>query len=191
MKIFAALYDRVMRWSGHHHAPRYLGILSFAEASFFPVPTDVMLAPMCLASPGRAWRFALIATITSVLGGVAGYFIGYSAFHLIEPVLHNFGYWDKYLQAREWFSEWGFWIVFIAGFSPVPYKIFTITAGTMSQLLLPFVIASLISRGARYYLVAGIIRYGGERMERALKQYIDVIGWAMVVLAVLAFIIYR
>jgi len=191
MKIFAALYERVLLWSAHRHAPRYLGVLSFAEASFFPVPTDVMLAPMCLAQPNNAWRYAAIATIASVLGGIAGYIIGYSAFHLIEPILHSVGYWDEYLKTREWFNEWGFWIIFIAGFSPIPYKIFTITAGTMSQLLVPFVIASVISRGARYYLVAGVIKFGGERMERVIKEYIDAIGWLMVVLLVLAFVFFR
>lgn len=191
MKIFAALYDRVLLWSAHRHAPRYLGVLSFAEASFFPIPTDAMLAPMCLARPDNAWRFALIATLASVAGGLAGYVIGYSAFHLVEPLLHSVGYWDKYLLTREWFREWGFWIVFVAGFSPIPYKIFTITAGAMSQMLVPFLIASLISRGARYFLVASIIRYGGERMEKALKTYIDVIGWTVVLLLVLAFLLYR
>ncbi|MDH5632840.1 MAG: DedA family protein [Gammaproteobacteria bacterium] len=191
MKLFAALYERVINWSRHRHAPAYLGVLSFAEASFFPIPTDVMLAPMCLAKPGQAWRYAAIATITSVAGGLAGYVIGYYAFGLIEPVLHSVGYWDEYLQARDWFERWGFWIVFVAGFSPVPYKIFTITAGTMSQWLVPFVLASLASRGARYFLVAGIIRFGGEPMERVIRKYIDLVGWLMVVLVVVAIVLLR
>ena len=119
MKIFSALYDRVLGWSRHPHAPWYLGGLSFAESSFFPVPPDVMLAPMSLAQPQRAWRFALLTTVASSLGGVLGYLIGVFAFELVEPWLHQAGYWPAYLQVNEWFSTWGFWAIFLAGFSPI------------------------------------------------------------------------
>lgn len=151
MRLFSSLYERVMLWSRHRHAPRYLVGLSFAESSFFPIPPDVMLAPMALAAPSRAWHFAFITTVASVLGGLFGYSIGVFAFELVEPVLKDAGYYASYLRAREWFSEWGFWAIFLAGFSPIPYKIFTITAGVISMALVPFFLASLIGRGARFF----------------------------------------
>lgn len=186
MKLFAPLYERAMQWARHRHAPWYLGGLSFAESSFFPIPPDVMLAPMCLARPDRAWRFAWITTITSVLGGVAGYFIGLYAFGMVEPWLQEQPrYWSAYQQAIEWFGRWGVLAVFIAGFSPIPYKVFTIAAGVLSMALLPFVAASVVGRGARFFLVAGLMRWGGARMEAELHRHIDRLGWATVALVVL------
>lgn len=185
MRLFGPLYDRVLQWAAHRHASRYLGALSFAESSFFPIPPDVMLAPMCLADRARAWRLATLTTITSLAGGVAGYAIGYLALEAIEPWLHRMGYWAAYLRGREWFDLWGVWAVFVAGFSPVPYKIFTISAGAAALNLPGFVIASLIGRGARFFLVAGLIVAGGERMAEALPKYVERIGWAVVVLAVI------
>jgi len=189
MKLFAALYERVMRWSKHPYAERYLGVLSFAESSFFPIPPDVMLAPMALAQPQRAWRYATLTTVTSVLGGIAGYCIGLFAFELIEPLIRSAGYWDKYEQVHAWFEQWGFWAIFIAGFSPIPYKLFTISAGVLATTFLPFVLASAIGRGARFFLVAGLMAWGGERMEQTLRQYIDRIGWIVILAAVIGYLI--
>jgi membrane protein YqaA with SNARE-associated domain len=185
LRLFGPLYDRVLGWADHPHAERYLGILSFAESSFFPIPPDVMLAPMCLADRARAWRFATITTITSLLGGIAGYAIGYWLLEAIEPWLHNMGYWPAYLKGRQWFDDWGIWAVFVAGFSPIPYKIFTISAGAAALNLPGFIIASLIGRGARFFLVSGLIVAGGERMATALPKYVERIGWLVVVLAVI------
>lgn len=184
MRIFGALYDRVLRWSGHPHAAWYLGGLSFAESSFFPIPPDVMLAPMTLAKPAAAWRYALLTTLTSVAGGLLGYFIGLFALEAVEGWLQDLGYWQGYLTARAWFEEWGFWAVFLAGFSPIPYKVFTISAGALAMNLPLFVIASCIGRGGRFFLVAGLIRLGGARMEAALRRHIDLIGWMTVLLVV-------
>jgi membrane protein YqaA with SNARE-associated domain len=184
MRLFGPLYDRVLGWARHSHAARYLGGLSFAESSFFPIPPDVMLAPMCLADRSKAWRFAAITTITSLLGGIAGYGIGYFLFESIEPWLHEMGYWPAYLTGKEWFDRWGVWAVFVAGFSPIPYKIFTISAGVAVLNFPGFVIASLIGRGARFFLVAGLVVAGGERMEALLPKYVERIGWATVALAV-------
>lgn len=186
--MFSGLYVRAMRWAQHRHAPWYLGALSFAESSFFPIPPDVMLAPMALARPDRAYRYALLTTITSVLGGVLGYLIGLFLFELVEPLLHDLGYWDAYRQAVVWFAEWGFWAVFLAGFSPIPYKIFTIAAGAMAMVLPLFVLASLIGRGARFMLVAGLMRWGGVRMESLLRSHIERIGWATVFLAIILYL---
>jgi membrane protein YqaA with SNARE-associated domain len=185
MKIFGPLYDRVMRWSRHPHAERYLGALSFAESSFFPIPPDVMLAPMCMAAPSRAWRYALVTTLFSVLGGLAGYLIGYLAYEAIEPWLRESHYYDAYLAARAWFDTYGVWVVFVAGFSPIPYKIFTIAAGVAVLNLPGFFIASLVGRGARFFLVAGVVKYAGPKVEAALLRYIERIGWIVVLLTVL------
>jgi membrane protein YqaA with SNARE-associated domain len=150
-----------------------------------------MLAPMSLAKPDRAWFFAALTTLASVLGGLLGYGIGLFAFDVIQPWLHDWGYWDAYEQAKSWFDEWGFWAIFLAGFSPIPYKIFTITAGVISMALLPFILASAIGRGARFFLVAGLMAWGGERMERVLHRYVDLLGWLMVVLFVLLFLWFK
>ncbi len=184
MRIFEPLYERVLAWSRHPHAERYLGMLSFAESSFFPVPPDVMLVPMCLAERRKAWRFATLTTLASVAGGIAGYLIGYFLFELIEPWLRTTHYWPAYLKARAWFDDWGVLAVFIAGFSPIPYKIFTIAAGAAVLAFPGFLLASLIGRGGRFYLVAGLIVAGGERMAAMLPKYVERIGWAVVMLAV-------
>lgn len=183
MRLFGPLYERVLGWAAHPHAERYLGALSFAESSFFPIPPDVMLAPMCLANRASAWRYAGITTLASLLGGVAGYLIGYFLFEAIEPWLHSAGYWPAYLRGRAWFDTWGVWAVFVAGFSPIPYKIFTISAGVAVLNFPGFVIASLIGRGARFFLVAAFVVAGGARMETMVSTYIERIGWGVVVLA--------
>ena len=193
MKIFEPLYDLVLRWSGHRHAERYLAALSFAESSFFPIPVDVMLGPMVLAERRKAWRYAAIAAIFSVLGGVAGYAIGWGMFEAIEPWLAESHYWDSYQTAQKWFDDYGIWVVFVAGFSPIPYKVFTIAAGVAALNLPAFVIASLIGRGARFFLVAGLVYAGGERFERSLKRNVEIIGWVVVALtaAVIAWLMLR
>ncbi len=191
MRLFSSLYERVMQWSRHRNAPVYLAGLSFAESSFFPIPPDVMLAPMSLAKPNRAWQLAALTSVASVLGGLLGYSIGLFAFEQVTPLLQEQGYWDHYLTAKSWFDKWGVWAIFIAGFSPIPYKIFTISAGAVSMALLPFVVASLVGRGCRFFLVAALMAWGGERMEGALGQYIDRIGWSVVVLITILLLIFK
>ena len=192
MKFFSRLYDKVMQWSKHPHAERYLAGLSFAESSFFPIPPDVMLAPMALSRTDKAIRYALITTVASVVGGMLGYAIGFWFFDIIQPLISDGGRWEQhYLTTKEWFDKWGFWAIFIAGFSPIPYKVFTITAGIMGMLFLPFVIASAIGRGSRFFLVAGLMKWGGKEMEQKLKHYIDFLGWFVVFVGVIAYIIYK
>ncbi len=191
MKLFSKLYERVMQWAKHPHANRYLAGLSFAESSFFPIPPDVMLAPMSLAKPDKAWRYALLTTLASVCGGILGYLIGMFAFDLIEPWLHKLGYWSRYTETVEWFKVWGVWMVFLAGFSPIPYKVFTISAGVVGMAFLPFVLASAIGRGARFYLVAGLMVWGGERMENILRQYIDRLGWLMILVVIVGYFLWK
>ena len=142
----------------------------------------VMLAPMAMRVPSRAFWFAFLTTVFSVLGGLAGYAIGYFAFDLIAAWLETTHYWESYLHAREWFEKWGVWVVFVAGFSPIPYKLFTITAGVMMQPLLPFILASFVGRGSRFFLVAGLLKFVGKKIEPMLKQYIEWLGWLTVLL---------
>lgn len=173
-----------MRWSRHPKAPFILATLSFFESIFFPVPPDVMLAPMCMAAPQRAWKLALITTLASVFGGILGYWIGYYAFSSIEPWLETSRYWSAYETAIVWFKNYGFWAIFIAGFSPIPFKVFTLAGGALAMPFTPFVLAACIGRGMRFFLVAGLLAWGGARMESVLHRYIDRIGWATVAIIV-------
>lgn len=192
MKLFQPCYDLALRWAKHPWASRYLAGLSFAESVIFPVPPDVMLAPMSLSRPDKAWHFAMLTTLASILGGIAGYFLGYLAFESwLQPLIESAGYTHKLETAMGWFEQYGVWVVFIAGFSPIPYKVFTISAGFLQMAFLPFLIASAVGRGARFYLVAGLMRWGGARMEQELRKYVEVIGWAVIMLAVVAYLLLR
>ena len=181
MKLFTPIYDWVLERARHRHAVFWLGALSFAESSFFPIPPDVMLAPMALAERSRAFFFAWLTTLTSVLGGMLGFAIGWFLLASIEPWLMASHYADAYLTAQRWFAAYGIWIVFIAGFSPIPYKVFTIGAGAAAMNFPAFVFASLIGRGARFFLVAGLVFAGGPAAASTLRRYVDIIGWVVVV----------
>ena len=186
MTLFRPWYDRVLRWSRHPHAERYLAAMSFAESSFFPIPVDVMLAPMCLADRERWIRYATIATVFSVLGGLAGYAIGWGLFEAIEPWLRETHYWEDFEVASQWLNDYGVWVVFAMGFSPLPYKVATIAAGVAVINLPGFFIGSLVGRAARFFLVAGLVRLGGDKFESTLSKYVERIGWATVVIIVIA-----
>ena len=159
MKLFSTFYNKVLNWARHPKAPHYLGILSFAESSFFPVPPDVMLMPMVLAKPKNWLYLATLTTVTSVLGGITGYFIGLFAFETLQPLIVQWGYGEKIELAKSLFEEWGIWIIFAAGFSPIPYKIFTITGGALSMALIPFIFASIIGRGARFFTISALLAW--------------------------------
>lgn len=165
--------------------------MSFVESIFWPIPVDVMLAPMALTRPQKAWRFALIATFFSVAGAVIGYYLGRYFYDLLTPAINAVGYQSEMQMVQGWFTKWGVWIVFIAGFSPIPYKVFTISAGLLQMLFWPFIVASLIGRGMRFFLVAGLMKWGGKKMEEKLRQYIDWLGWIVVIGAVIAILVFR
>ncbi len=184
MNIFSYLYKKVILWSTDLRAGRYLFLLSFAESSFFPIPPDVMLIPMCLADKKKAWYYAFITTLASVLGGIFGYFIGYFIFDLLELWLRNSGYWDSFQLSQDWFQNWGLWAVLLAGISPIPYKIFTIAAGITGVNLIGFILFSILGRGARFFLIAAMISFCGERISLILESYIERIGWFFVLLIV-------
>lgn len=180
MRIFQSLYDRVLAWSRHRHARRYLVGLSVAEATVFPVPPDVMLAPMVLAERAAAWRLAALTTLASVAGGVIGYTLGWLALEAIHPWIERAGYLGAYEQAVIAFARYGVWFVILAGFTPIPFKIITITAGALGMPIAGFVFGSIIGRGARFYLVSAIIYAGGERAAEHLRRWVDTIGWSVI-----------
>lgn len=184
MKLFQYCYDLCMKWAKHDKAPWYLSTMSFAESVFFPVPPDVMLAPMALAKPERAWFYAAITTLGSVLGGMLGFLLGWFAFDgYIQPLIIELGYESKLDMAIQWFQDYGIWVIFLAGFTPIPYKIFTITAGMLHMAFIPFVITSLVGRSARFFLVAGLMKWGGAPFEEKLRKHIDTVGWIVIALA--------
>lgn len=173
--MFRKLYDWVMGLARSRHAPRSLAIVSFAESSFFPIPPDVMLAPMVLANRDKAFVYAAICTIASVLGGLLGYAIGV----FLEPVglfiLKLFGHPEGREEFQRWFDQWGLGVILIKGLTPIPYKLVTITAGFARFDLFTFVWASILTRGARFFAVAAILKYLGPAMlaefERRLNLY--------------------
>jgi membrane protein YqaA with SNARE-associated domain len=189
--MFQRLYDHVIEWSSHRRAPSILSVLSFTESSFFPIPPDVMLIPMCLAKPKKSWLYASLCTLFSVLGGMAGYLIGKLAFGWIEPWLMSSHYAGTFTNAVEAFETWGFWYILLAGFTPIPYKVFTISAGVVGMPFLAFIGGSMVGRGGRFFLVSTLIRLGGEKLTTNLRKYIDLIGWLTIVLVVIAFAVYK
>ncbi|MFM2480209.1 YqaA family protein [Celerinatantimonas sp. YJH-8] len=191
MRIFRSLYDWALRWSQHRNAPIYLAIMSFIESIFWPIPVDVMLAPMALTRPKKAWFFALLATVFSVAGAVIGYYLGRYFYDVLQPIIQAVGYEHRMQTVETWFADWGIWVIFIAGFSPIPYKVFTISAGLLQMLFWPFILASIVGRGMRFFLVAALMRWGGKRMEEKLRDYIDILGWIIVAAAVIAFLLLR
>ncbi|MDD5216382.1 MAG: VTT domain-containing protein, partial [Methylococcales bacterium] len=154
--------------------------VSFADSSFFPITPLVMLVPMVLAQPANALRLALQTTLFSALGAILGYCIGFFLFEAISPWLQTTHYWNDYLSAKNEVDKWGIWAVLIGGFLPIPYKIFTITAGTLSMALLPFLLVSTLGRGTRFCVVALLLKFGGEKFEAKLREYINHIGWFVV-----------
>jgi membrane protein YqaA with SNARE-associated domain len=189
--MFKGLYDACLKWAKHKYATTYLAILTFSESVFFPIPPDVMLAPMVLAQRNKAWRLAAITSISSVLGGIAGYALGAFLYDpVVLPFVESMNYQAKLATIIQYFEQYGVWIVFLAGFTPIPYKLFTVSAGMLLMPFLSFLIASAVGRGARFFLVAGILYFGGEKMEHKIREYIDYIGWFVIILVV-AFIVYK
>lgn len=181
--IFQKMYQMTLRYSTHPNAPWFLGFIAFIESFIFPIPPDVMLISMGLAKPNTAWRNAFIASAASVLGGILGYLIGLFLFDLIKPWLIQSSFNSSYETARLWFSQYGIWMIIVAGFTPIPYKIFTITAGATHMAFIPFVIASIIGRSMRFFLVSTLFYFYGARLEKKLVHIIDALAIGIIVLA--------
>lgn len=186
MNFFTKLYQKVIQLACHPKAPYYLAGVSTIEAVFFPIPPDVMLAPMALTKPTHAFRYAGLTTVSSVLGGLIGYLLGMFLFSIMQSWLYYMGYEATYLKVQQWFLTLGIWGVIVAAFTPIPYKLFTIAAGAGSLPLFPFIFGSLAGRGARFYLVSALMRWKGQQMERMLLRYIEWIGWTIAIV----FIVY-
>jgi membrane protein YqaA with SNARE-associated domain len=188
MKRFQPWFDRALTWSAHKRAPWLLALLSFCEAIFFPVPPELMLLPMCLAQPKNGYRYAAISLGGSVCGMFIGYAIGHYAMGAVMPLLDKFGYTQVFLDIKAHVAAGGgmaaFWLLVIAGFTPVPFKIFTLASGAVGMPLLPFFLGALIGRGKRVFLVAFLIRKFGARAEAILRKYSEPIGWIALALLV-------
>lgn len=188
------LYDWVLHWAYTPHAQPALFLLSFAESSFFPVPPDVMLLPMCLGEPRKAYRFAFLCSLASVLGGILGYYIGYvfweggvdEWFFTYVPGFSPEGF----ERISTWYGDYSFWIVFTAGFSPIPYKIFTIAAGVCHEQvdLWMFILASVISRSARFYLEAFLLMRFGPGIRDFVEKRLGMLSLLFCVLLIGGFV---
>ncbi len=184
------LYDWTMGLAAHRHAGWMLGIVSFIESSFFPIPTDVLLIPIALAKRARAMVYATIATVTSVLGGMFGYAIGYLMFDTIgQPLLEFYGYGEKFTEFAGRYNEWGAWIVFIAGLTPFPYKVITIASGVTGLDIFIFTIASILARGLRFYAVCGLIYWFGEPIKAFIEKYLGLLFVVFVALLIGGFVV--
>ena len=187
--MLTALYDMTIKWAIHPRAPFFLALLSFAESSFLPVPPDVMLAPMSMAKPKSAWYYALIATLFSVIGGVFGYFLGYFLFEsLIYSVIVKFGYLNTYQTVLQWFNNWGFLAVLLAGATPIPYKLFTISAGVLRFSLPGFIVASILGRGLRFFLLSSLMKFNGAKIDQFCRKFFAKYS-KMVLMAIILLII--
>ena len=186
------LYDWTLSLAGHRHAERTLFGISFIESSVFPIPPDALLVPMIVAQRDRAWRFAAVCTIASVLGGVVGYGIGLFLFEEVgRPLLDFYGYADKFVEFRARYDEWGAWIVFGAGLTPFPYKVITIASGVFSLDLATFVIASVLSRGLRFFLVAGLLWWFGPPIRTFVENNLAMVTTVFFVLLLGGFVLVK
>ena len=188
------IYDWTLSLAEKKSASAWLAGISYAEASFFPIPPDVLLIPLCLGALKKALRFALICSIASVLGGLAGYAIGaigceslQSYFYLYVPGFTE----AKFQRITEWYIEWGWPLVFLAGFSPIPYKVFTIASGVLSMNLLPFILASAVSRSARFFLVAILIAKFGEPMKEKMDKHFNLLALLFAALLIGGFVLLK
>ena len=189
MKIFRSLLDWVWRMAETEGAMKVLFLVSLAESVFFPIPPDLLLIPMALAQQKKAFRIAGVCLIASVIGGAIGYFIGAFFMDTIGMSIVNFyGLADQYLVVQEWYEKYNAWVVAVAGLTPIPYKLCTLTAGTFHVNFYVFFIMSFLSRGVRFFVVAGLIYLFGHKIRYFLEKRLDLIFVLCMVLVVIGFI---
>lgn len=182
------LYTSALKWAGHKNAPKALSAIAFAESSFFLIPPDTLLIPMCLAKRERALWYATLCTFWSVIGGVAGYAIGSLLFDTFgQSILQFYGLEQKFEHVKTAYNKWGAWIVFTAGLTPFPYKLITISSGVTELNLLTFIIASILSRGLRFYTVAGLLWYFGEPIKHFIEKNLPLLATLFCILLFGAF----
>ncbi len=180
MRLFGPLYDWTLAAAARPRAPQVLGVVSFAEAIIFPIPVDVMLAPMVISRPHRWVRYAVIAAVTSVAGGIFGYMLGAMAYDVSTSFLIVSDS-TALEEAKGLLYKYGFWVILAAAFMPIPYKVFTLAAGFLAMPFILFVIGSIVGRGARFLLVAGVAYWLGTQYEQWIRKHIELIGWVLVV----------
>ncbi len=186
------MYDWTLSLAAGRHAERALAVVSFVESSFFPIPPDVLLIPMIIARPERAWRLAFIATISSVIGGFFGYAIGYFLFEAVgQPILEFYGIVNKYDELRHLFDEWGAWIIIVKGMTPIPYKFLTITSGALHFDLLIFALASVVSRGLRFFLVAALLWKFGPPIRDFIEKRLTLVLTVGLVILIGGFVVLK
>ncbi len=186
--MFRALYDWTLRMARHRHAMRYMGAVSFAESSFFPIPPDVMLVPMMLARRDKIWTIALVCTIASVAGGILGYAIGYFLYETVgEWLIRLYGLQKGAADFENWYAEWGAAIILIKGLTPIPFKLVTIASGLAKFNFGIFVITALITRGARFFLIAALISRFGAPIQDFIEKRLNLVATAFLVLLVAGF----
>ena len=183
------LYDWVLRLAKHRRAIPAMGVVSFCESSFFPIPPDVMLIPMVLANRSKAFTIAAVCTITSVLGGLLGYAIGYYFFETIgDWVIRTYGLQAGLEKFRDEFARWGIWVILIKGLTPIPYKLVTIASGAAHFDLFTFVWASIVTRGARFFIVAALLWKYGEPIQDFIEKRFTLVSWAFLIALVGGFV---
>ncbi|MGQ4649104.1 VTT domain-containing protein [Lyngbya aestuarii] len=186
-------YHWVTAWSETPYGSWALFFLAFAESSCFPIPPDVLLLALCVGQPAAAFSFATICTIGSVFGGIAGYSIGFFAFEAIgKPLLHTYDpHQEVFKQIQNLYDTWGFWGVLVAAITPIPYKVFTIASGVFKFNFVQFMLASIIGRSFRFFLVSGLIFWGGEPLKLWIEKYFDWLAWGFLAAIILGLIILR
>ncbi len=188
--MFDSLYPRLKALAEGPRAEAALAAVAFAESSFFPIPPDVLLAPMALAKPGRAWRYALIATVASVIGGMLGYAIGAMLFDTVGQWLVNlYGYGAKVEALKQTYAQWGWLVILVKGLTPIPYKLVTIVSGLLGYNFPLFVALSMVTRGARFFMVAGALHWFGEPLRTAMERNFAAVLGGFATLVVLGFVI--
>jgi membrane protein YqaA with SNARE-associated domain len=185
------LYDRLMALAASRHAPLWLAAVSFAESSFFPAPPDLMLAPMVLAKPERAWRNAAICTAASVAGGMLGYAIGMFLEPLGRALMALTGHAEGLETFKAWFAEWGLWVILIKGLTPIPYKLVTIASGLAHFNFAMFVAASVVTRGCRFFLVAGLLKAFGAPIQAFVEKRLTLVTTIVAVVIVGAIVLLK
>lgn len=186
------LYDWVLHWADTPHGPKALGGLSFAESSFFPIPPDPLLMALCLGAPRKSLRFALVTTVASVLGGVLGYILGAWAWQGLGPLFFQYvpGVTpEAFGDVQSLYERFDFWAVFLAGLTPIPYKVFTLSSGVFAISFPIFLVASVLSRGLRFFVVAGLIYRYGEPIARFIDRYFNLLTWVFALLLVGGFLL--
>jgi membrane protein YqaA with SNARE-associated domain len=186
------IYDWMMRLAGHPRADLALAGVSFVESSFFPIPPDVMMIPMILADRTKAWRYAAIATVASVIGGAAGYAIGYFAFAAIgQPILAFYGKAQAFDEFARTFNEYGVAIIIIKGMTPIPYKVLTIAAGVTHMALLPFMAASVVARAMRFFLLAALLYWYGPPIREFIEKRLTLVTTVGIAVLVSGFVMVK